>query len=153
VVHTRSEERAPVKIGSNAQVGGSLISNGCWVDGIVERSILSPGVRVAEGAIIRDSVVLSDTIVEAGAIVDRCVIDKRVRIGAGARVGDGDDNTANKAMPSVLNTGLTMVGEHSVIPEGIVIGRNVVIHPESTEKDFGKRKRVPSGADIGESLR
>lgn len=153
VVHTRSEERAPVKVGGNAQVGGSLISNGCWVDGIVERSILSPGVRVAEGAIIRDSVVLSDTIVEAGAIVDRCVIDKRVRIGAGARVGDGDDNTANKAMPSVLNTGLTMVGEHSVIPEGIIIGRNVVIHPESTEKDFGKRKRVPSGVDIGESLR
>jgi glucose-1-phosphate adenylyltransferase len=46
-----------------------------------------------------------------------------------------------------------LVGEHSVIPEGMVIGRNVVIHPESTEKDFGRRKKVPSGADIGVSLR
>jgi glucose-1-phosphate adenylyltransferase len=44
VVHTRSEDRAPAKLGGNAQVGGSLISNGCWVDGTVERSILSPGV-------------------------------------------------------------------------------------------------------------
>lgn len=153
VVHTRSEDRAPAKIGAVAQVGGSLISNGCWVEGTVERSILSPGVRVAEGAIIRDSVVLADTIVEAGAIIDRCVVDKRVVVGAGARVGDGDDNTANQEMPEVLNTGLTMVGEHSLIPEGMVIGRNVVIHPESREKAYGKRKKIPSGANIGVSLR
>ncbi|MCB0136845.1 MAG: glucose-1-phosphate adenylyltransferase subunit GlgD, partial [Caldilineaceae bacterium] len=128
VVHTRSEERAPAKLGANAQVGGSLISNGCWVEGIVERSVLAPGVRVAEGAVIRDSVILPDTVIESGAVIDRCVVDKRVRIGAGAKVGDGDDNTANKAMPEVLNTGLTMVGEGSTIPEGLTIGRNVVIH-------------------------
>lgn len=153
VVHTRSEDRAPAKFGANAQTGGSLISNGCWVEGAVERSILSPGVRVAEGAIVRDSVVLADTVIEAGAIVDRCVVDKRVVIGAGAHVGDGDDNTANKVMPEVLNTGLTMVGEKSVIPEGLVIGRNVVIHPESTEKTFGKKKKIASGSDIGVNLR
>ena len=42
-------------------------------------------------------------------------------------------------MPEVLNTGLTMVGEGSTIPEGLVIGRNVVIHPDSNEKTFGKK--------------
>ncbi len=153
VVHTRSEERAPAKLGANAQVGGSLISNGCWVEGIVERSVLAPGVRVAEGAVIRDSVILPDTVIESGALIDRCVVDKRVRIGAGAKVGDGDDNTANKAMPEVLNTGLTMVGEGSTIPEGLTIGRNVVIHPDSTEKTFGKKKKIASGSDIGVDLR
>ena len=152
VVHTRSEERAPAKLGANAQVGGSLISNGCWVEGIVERSVLAPGVRVAEGAVIRDSVILPDTVIESGAVIDRCVVDKRVRIGAGAKVGDGDDNTANKAMPEVLNTGLTMVGEGSTIPEGLTIGRNVVIHPDSTEKTFGKKKKIASGSDIGVDL-
>ncbi len=152
VVHTRSEERAPAKLGANAQVGGSLISNGCWVEGIVERSVLAPGVRVAEGAVIRDSVILPDTVIESGAVIDRCVVDKRVRVGAGAKVGDGDDNTANKAMPEVLNTGLTMVGEGSTIPEGLVIGRNVVIHPDSNEKTFGKKKKIASGSDIGVDL-
>ncbi len=153
VVHTRSEERAPAKVGAAAQVGGSLISNGCWVDGIVERSVLSPGVRVAEGAIIRDSVILPDTVIESGAVIDRCVVDKRVRVGAGAKVGDGDDNTANKAMPEVLNTGLTMVGEGSIIPEGFTVGRNVVIHPGSNEQTFGKKKKIASGSDIGVDLR
>lgn len=153
VVHTRSEDRAPAKLGANALVGGSLISNGCWVEGTVERSILSPGVRVAEGAVIRDSVILADTVVETSAVIDRCVVDKRVLIGAGARIGDGDDNSANKSMPEVLNTGLTMIGEKSAIPEGMVIGRNVVVHPASNEKTFGKKKKIASGSDIGVNLR
>jgi glucose-1-phosphate adenylyltransferase len=88
VVHTRSGERAPSKIGPKAQVNGNLLANGCRVDGIVERSILSPGVYVAEGAIVRDSVILNDTIIEAGAVVDRSIVDKDVHICAGARVGD-----------------------------------------------------------------
>mgnify|MGYP003380308022 CR=1 FL=1 len=37
IVHTKSEERAPSKIGANAQVGGSLIANGCRIEGTVER--------------------------------------------------------------------------------------------------------------------
>jgi len=153
VVHTRSEDRAPAKLGGNAQVGGSLISNGCWVDGTVERSILSPGVRVAEGAVIRDSVILADSVIEAGAFVDRCVVDKRAWIKAGARVGDGDDNAANKLSPQVLNTGLTLVGEGASIPEGMVLGRNVVVHPLSDEKTFGPHKKIASGSDVGVSLR
>src|SRR5690606_10784220 len=71
VVHTRSEERAPAKIGPNAQVNGNLLSNGCRVDGVVERSVLSPGVYVAEGAVVRDSVILNDTVIGPGAVVDR----------------------------------------------------------------------------------
>ncbi|MBW7882707.1 MAG: glucose-1-phosphate adenylyltransferase subunit GlgD [Caldilineaceae bacterium] len=153
VVHTRSEERAPVKIGANAQVGGSLISNGCYIEGIVERSVLSPGVFVEEGAVVRDSVILHDSVIKAGAVVDRAVIDDAVVIGANARVGDGDDSTPNQAIPEVFNTGITLIGEHSVVPEGLVLGRNVIVHPWSEEKAFGKRKRIPSGADIGKNLR
>jgi glucose-1-phosphate adenylyltransferase len=153
VIHTRSEERAPAKLGVAAQVGGSLLANGCRVEGIVERSIISPGVFVAEGAVIRDSVVLYDTVIEAGAVVDRCIVDKGVVIGAGAHVGDGDDNTPNASLPEVLNTGLTVIGEQSMVPEALVIGRNVVIHPHSGAKAFGKKKKIASGADIGVDLR
>lgn len=153
IIHTRSEERAPSKIGANAQVGGSLISNGCRIEGTVERSVLSPGVYVAEGAIVRDSVILYDAIVEAGAVVDRSIVDKRAVIGAGARVGAGDDNQPNSALPRVLNTGLTLIGEKSVVPAEYTLGRNVVVHPESDLKSFGKKKTVASGAVIGEDHR
>jgi len=153
VVHTRSEERAPCKIGPNAQTISTLLSNGCRVEGVVERSVLSPGVYVAEGAVVRDSIIFNDAVIEAGAVVERCIIDKRVRVEKGAKVGHGDDNTPNKAMPEQINTGLTMVGKGSIIPEDVVIGRNVVVHPFSEAAAFGKRKRVASGADVGKSMR
>ena len=153
VVHTRSEERAPAKVGANAQVGGSLLSNGCRVEGTAERSVISPGVVIAEGAVVRDSVILYDTVIEAGAIVDRCIIDKQVVIGGGAHVGEGDDNVPNVALPEVLNTGLTLIGENSSVPEGMVLGRNVVVHPNSEAKAFGKKKRIASGAEVGANQR
>jgi glucose-1-phosphate adenylyltransferase len=153
VVHTRSEDRAPAKFGPKADTGSSLISNGTRVDGKVERSVLSPGVHVAEGAVVRDSVILNDAIIEAGAVIDRCIIDKNVLIGAGAQVGVGDDNTANAKMPEVLNTGITVVGKGAVIPDGAVIGRNVVVHPHSGPDDFNTKKKVASGAEVGASRR
>ena len=149
VVHTRSEERAPSKIGPNAHTGGNLISNGCRVDGSIERSVLSPGVRVAEGAIVRDSVLLHDVVIEAGAVVERCIVDRKAVIRSGARVGDGDDNTPNGTLSEVLNTGITLVGKNAVVPESMVIGRNVVVHAFADESAYGKKKRVPSGANIG----
>lgn len=153
VVHTQSQERAPSKFGPNAQAAGNLISNGCRVDGIVERSVLSPGVYVAEGAIVRDSVILNDTIIEPGAVVDRCVIDKQVLIRAGAQVGSGDDSTPNAALPETLNSGITLVGKGAVVPANMVVGRNVVIHLGTLESAYGKKKAVPSGANVGKAER
>lgn len=153
VVHTRSEERAPARIGPMASVSGSLLSNGCQVYGLVERSILSPGVYVAEGATVRNSVILSDTIIESGAVIDRAIIDKNVIISKGVQVGAGDDNTPNKEMPEQINTGLTLVGKGSTLPENLTIGRNVVIHPYTNEKAFGRRKNITSGANFGKSMR
>ncbi|HXF62293.1 MAG TPA: sugar phosphate nucleotidyltransferase [Caldilineaceae bacterium] len=152
VVHTASAERAPSKIGPNAQSNGNLLSNGCRVDGCVERSVISPGVYIAEGAVVRDSIILNDTVIGPGAVVDRCIVDKGVQIGAGARVGEGDDNTPNIAMPEQINTGITLIGKKSVVPENMVIGRNVVVHAYCGADSY-KRKKVPSGQDVGKSMR
>ena len=53
----------------------------------------------------------------------------------------------------MLNTGLTLIGENSCVPEGITIGRNVVVHPRSETKAFGKKKKVASGAEVGADQR
>ena len=136
VIHTRSEEQPPVKVGSNAWVGGNLLSNGCIIEGIVERSVLSPGVRVAPGAIVRDSVVMNDTVINANAKVERAIIDKEVWIGEGAEIGYGVDNVPNRRHPDRLNTGLSVVGKRAHIPNGIRIGHNVIINPAATEVNF-----------------
>src|SRR6266478_1592848 len=76
VIHTRSEERPPAHIGSGAQIVKSLISHGCIIKGQVERSVLSPGIIVQEGAVVRESVVLFDTVIGAGSVLDRVILDK-----------------------------------------------------------------------------
>ncbi|HXW01078.1 MAG TPA: glucose-1-phosphate adenylyltransferase [Anaerolineae bacterium] len=143
VIHTRSEERPPVKLGPQAQVVDSLISNGCVIRGRVERSVLSPGVYVSPGAIVRESVIINDTWIGPGAIIDRAIVDENVVIGAGTFLGYGDDLTPNHHMPDKLNTGITVVGSGAHIPAGLVIGRNVLVHSERLESDFPN-----SGAEI-----
>lgn len=148
VIHTRSREQPPVSIGPEAWVGGNLLSNGCVVNGVVERSVLSPGVRVEEGAIVRDSVIMDDTIIKANAKIERAVIDKRVVVGEGAEIGYGVDNTPNRQHPERLNTGLTVIGKWSQIPEKAKIGHNVIIHHDVQAKDF-KNGFVASGETVG----
>jgi glucose-1-phosphate adenylyltransferase len=149
VIHTRSEERPAVLIGTEGRVEGNLLCDGCQVHGQVTRSVIGPGVIVAPGAVVRDSILMTDTVVEAGAVVDRCILDKEVVVGAAARVGDGEDNTPNQAAPERLNTGLTVAGRRARIPAGAVVGRNVVIGARAGESAFGADKTVASGKTIG----
>ena len=149
LIHTRSEERAPARIGPTANVHRSLISHGCLIWGTVERSVLSPGVRVDPGAVVRDSIVMFDSVVRAGAVVDRAIIDKEVSIGPNAVVGMGSDyDTPNRQEPGRLNTGITVIGKRAVIPAGVRLGRNVKVNEGVRPADYGGRRTVASGGTV-----
>ena len=84
------------------------------INGTVVNSVLSPGVRVEVGAVVRDSIVMFDTVIRSGAVVDRAILDKEVVVGPGAIVGDGPDfDTPNEPEPGRLNTGITVVGKRA----------------------------------------
>jgi glucose-1-phosphate adenylyltransferase len=147
LIYTRSEERAPARIGADATVCRSMVSHGCVIDGFVERSILSPGVRIERGAEVRDSIVMFDTVVEAGAKLDRAIIDKDCRIGKGAVIGQGDDMTPNRDEPERLSAGITIVGKQAYVPARTKIGRNCRIDPRVAAGDFGGRT-IASGSTV-----
>jgi glucose-1-phosphate adenylyltransferase len=117
------------------------------IDGTVVHSVLSPGVRVEVGAVIRDSIVMFDTVVRKGAIIDRSILDKEVTVGPGAVIGEGPDDPPNRAEPSRLNTGITVIGKRAIIPRGERIGRNVRIGGEVRATDFTS-KAVRSGTSV-----
>ncbi len=150
VIHTRSEERPPVKVGPQASVNESMVCNGCIVRGQVLRSVLSPGVYVSPGAVVRESVIMNDTWIGPGAVVDRCILDKAVVVGAGTHLGWGDDyDTPNAAAPDRFYTGPTIVGKGAHIPANRRIGRNVVIQAEVDEEAFAEfGESVPSGSTV-----
>ncbi len=151
VIHTRSEERPPVKLLPGARVQRSLISNGCIIEGQVINSVLSPGVRVAPGAVVRDSIVMLDTVIDADAVVDRCIVDEQVRIGTGARVGVDDQIRPNMTEPEHITDGLTVIGYGAHIPASATIGRQCRIDPETTVDDL-PGLHVPSGTTVMHAL-
>ena len=120
----------PVKIGPQASLQRSLLSEGAIINGTVERSIISPGVYIEEGAVVRDAIIFHGTRVEAGAVIERSIIDKEVHIGKGAHVGYGDDWRPNDERPDIVNCGITIVGKRAEIPAGVLIGRNCVVGPD-----------------------
>jgi glucose-1-phosphate adenylyltransferase len=71
-----------------SRVRACLICPGCVIDGAsVERSILSPGVRVEPEARVRESVIMDNTRIGRGAVIERTIVDKNVTIPDGCTIG------------------------------------------------------------------
>jgi glucose-1-phosphate adenylyltransferase len=129
VLHTRTEERPPVRIARGAEICDSMITDGCIIapGAKVDRSILSPGVRVMPGAQVFESIVLTDTVIECGAVVEHAIIDKRVHIGENSHVGAAGDSS---------NPSITLIGKNSQIPPRITIEPGAVIGTDIIFSDF-----------------
>ena len=148
VIHTRSEERPPVRIGDGTQIVDSMITDGSVIGAgaVIERSILSPGVFVGPGAVIRESVILNDAYVETGAVIERALIDKISVIGRDARVGSWQD---------IGDLKITSVGKNARVPPGFRIGAGSIVGADCTHADFARfaDMSVPAGSDIQVSTR
>jgi glucose-1-phosphate adenylyltransferase len=128
-IRTRITGYPPAKIGRRAYLSRSLLELGCIINGHVEHSVLSPGVYVEEGAVVRDSIIFDNCHVETGAIIEKSILDKDVRVGKNAYVGYGDDWSPNEERPDIVNSGITIIGKRARLPAYVRIGRNCVIGP------------------------
>lgn len=143
-IYTKSEEMPAAKIGSKAKIHQALISNGTIVAGNVTRSVLSPGVIIHPEATIVNSVILNDTEIMPGCYIENAIIDKRCKIMPNVVIGDGDDYTANKEVPTILSSGINVIGSGTTIPSGVTITRNCRIYRTGT---FDKKK-IEAGSTI-----
>lgn len=146
-VRTRVTGYPPAKIGNRAYISRSLIDLGCIINGHVEHSVLSPGVYIEEGAVVRDSIIFDDCRIEAGAIIERSIVDKEAQVRKNAYVGYGDDWSPNHERPDIVNCGITVIGKRAVVPPYVRIGRNVVIGP-NVEAKGTVEGTIPSGTTI-----
>ncbi len=123
-IYTNGENLAPAYIADSCNVTDALLSEGSEVYGVVERSVIGPGTVVSEGAVVRNSVIQEDCFVARGAVVENAVIARGSTIGSGAVIGSGE------------GSGICVIGEDSIIPDGAVVLRQ-------TEKVGGKEGDRP----------
>ena len=85
-IYTKTKDQSPTKYGSDASVQNSFISDGCVIDGTVINSVLSRGVKVAKGAVIKNSIIMQDSVIEEDVELSHVVFDKEVDITKGRKL-------------------------------------------------------------------
>jgi glucose-1-phosphate adenylyltransferase len=139
----------PAAIGRGTQVQRSLVSRGTIVRGTVHNSILFPGCVVEEGAHVEDSILMPNVQVGKGARLQRVISDKRVQFGAEVQIGGPAlAGQSNHRYPHLLNTGLTVIGEHCLIPPRCTIGRNVLVFPQAGKAYPVEKAEFEDGSTI-----
>jgi len=116
-IYSRSNAAPPHHIGENARITNAMITEGCEIDGIVENSVISAGVRIARGAYVKDSVILSNVTIHEGATVNYSIVDSDASIGAGAVVGRTRSDPSNIA---VIGSGIA-IPPGTDIPGGAMV--------------------------------
>ncbi len=91
-----------------------LTSSGCIVSGgRVERSILSPNVRINSFSVIWDSIIMEGVNIGRHAKIRHAIIDKDVRIPAGTEIGY--DHEEDKKRFMVSENGVVVVAKATIV--------------------------------------
>ena len=134
-IYTRSDIIPPQYIAPEAVIERSIIGEGTEIYGEVHNSVIGAGVTIEAGAVVRDSIVMRNSVIGAGAKVDKAIVAEDTAIGAGAELGVGE-YVPSTYDPKVYQFDLVTIGEHSVIPENVKIGKNTAISGVTVLEDY-----------------
>lgn len=134
-IYTKSMSNVPQYFGTGSGVERSIIGEGTEIYGTVCNSVIGCNVTIGEGSVIRDSIIMNGTVVGRGSNLEKTIAAENVRIGDNVVAGQGDDRP-NDTRPDIYRDGLVTIGEDSVIPSGVSIGKNVMISGETEYSDY-----------------
>lgn len=134
-IYTNSGILPPQYISSHAVINRSIIGNGSEIYGEVHNCVIGSGVVIEEGAVVRDSIIMKDVKIGKGCVVDKSIIAEKCTIGNHAVLGIGGE-VPNKLKPAVYSFGLVTIGENSVVPGHVQIGKNTAISGVTSKEDY-----------------
>ncbi len=134
-IYTSGDIIPPQYISADAVVERSIIGDGTEIYGEVKNSVIGAGVTIGKGAVVRDSIIMKGTEIGENAVIDRAIIAEKVTVGNGVQMGVGEE-VPNRFKPDVYAGGLVTIGEDSVIPDGVIIGKNTAIAGITSAEDY-----------------
>ena len=145
-IYTKSDLQPPMYSGINSDIKTSIVSEGCQVEGTVHHSLLSKNVTIEEGAIVKDSIIMENCHIGKNTIIERCIIDQNTVIGSNVKMGIGE-NVPNEEKPHIYNTGITVIGNNTIVPDNLEIGKNCVIYGNTKPENYENNK-LESGKSV-----
>ena len=145
-IYTKSDKLPPQYFSENSVIEKSIAGEGTCICGEVYNSVIGSGVIIGEGSIVRDSIIMKGTVIGENAEINKGIIAEGVEIGNNVKLGVGEE-VVNETHPHIYNHGIVTVGEKSVIPDNITVGKNTVITGEF-EKDEIENNYIASGKSL-----
>ena len=134
-IYTKTDAIPPQYIDASGRVSRCIIGEGTEVYGDVENSVIGSGVTIEKGAVIRNSIIMNNATIGENAYMDKAIIAENVKIGKNAKLGIGEE-AVNEFKPQIYSFGLVTIGENSVVPDGVTIGKNTAISGVTTPEDY-----------------
>ena len=79
-IHTRTTDSQPARIYEGADVKGSMIANGCHIEGTVQNSVIGRAVEIGKGAVVKNSIILDHAQIGPDVVLDCQIVDKYAKI-------------------------------------------------------------------------
>ncbi len=138
-IYTNSGILPPQYISPHAVINRSIIGNGSEIYGEVHNCVIGSGVVVEEGAVVRGSIIMKDVKIKKGCVIDKSIIAENCTVGEHAVLGIGGE-VPNKLKPAVYSFGLVTIGENSVVPDHVQIGKNTAVSGVTFKEDYPNGK-------------
>lgn len=134
-IYTKNDILPPQYVAEDSVVKRCLVGDGSEIYGEVYNSVIGCGVVIGKGAVVRDSIIMQNVEIGEGALIERSIIAENSVVGARAQLGIGEERP-NRVKPSVYAFGLAVVGENTVIPPDIKIGKNTAVTGVTVPEDY-----------------
>ena len=134
-IYTKSDKLPPQYVADNAKIEKCIIGEGSEIYGEVYNSVIGSGVIVGAGTVIRDSIVMKDVVIDENCKISKALIAENTKVGSGVEMGIGE-YAESKLDPKVYAFDLVTIGENSVIPAGVKIGKNTAISGVTLPEDY-----------------
>lgn len=145
-IYTKSDVIPPQYIAEDAVVERCIIGEGTEIYGKVYNSVIGAGVTIEAGAEVHDSIIMKGTIIQENTKVNKAIIAENCVICENCELGVGEE-VPNVKYPKIYTDGLVTIGEGSIVPCNVKIGKNTAISGGTTLDDY------PSGMlASGESI-
>ncbi|WP_026693565.1 glucose-1-phosphate adenylyltransferase [Peribacillus kribbensis] len=79
-IYSINPNQPPQFVASDAEVKDSLINEGCFVEGCVEKSVLFQGVTIHKDAKVCEAVVMPGAVIGEGAYIERAIVPTGLRV-------------------------------------------------------------------------
>ena len=145
-IYTKSDVIPPQYISGDSVIERAIIGEGAEIYGKVYNSVIGPGVVIGENCVVRDSIIMKGTVIGDNTTVNKAIIAENCFVGVNCELGVFDE-VPNSWKPDIYTNGMVTIGENSIIPDRVRIGKNTAISGGTTVDDY-PRGILPSGENI-----